>query len=495
MQQEAPRLNRSQKTEGPLAHVYPVILSGGSGSRLWPLSRSHYPKQFYPLTADQTLLQQSALRLPQALGYASPLIVCSEHHRFIVAEQLRQCGIAPNRIVLEPVGRNTAPAAAVAALCLLKQDPEAILLVLPADHLIAKVEVFNDAVSKTLAVVDQDRLVSFGIEATEPHTGYGYVKQGPAISADAFAVEKFIEKPSEKAAAGFLAAGGYHWNSGIFIFSAQVYLQELGRFHPDILAACEAAVAGGGEDLGFFRLDPEAFERCPSDSIDYAVMEKTDKAAVLPVTMGWNDIGSWTALWETGEKDDKGNLFEGDVLAIDVKNSHIRAEDALVAAVGLDNVTVIQTKDAVLVLPSDRAQDVKSIVDRLKQQGRDEHKFHVVHYRPWGSYQTLDFGARFQVKRLIVKPGQSLSLQMHHHRSEHWVVVSGTAKITVDNDVVLLSENQSTYIPVGSTHRLENPGMLDLEVIEVQSGSYLGEDDIVRFDDIYDRDAADPEKP
>ncbi len=272
-------------------------------------------------------------------------------------------------------------------------------------------------------------------------------------------------------------------------------MQELGRYHPEILAACEAAVAGGGEDLDFFRLDAESFERSPANSIDYAVMERTAKAAVLPVAMGWNDIGSWSALWETGDKDENGNLFDGDVLAIDVTNSHIRAENALVAAVGLDNVTVIQTKDAVLVLPSDRSQDVKSIVDRLKQQGRDEYKYHVVHYRPWGSYQTLDIGSRFQVKRLIVKPGQRLSLQMHQHRSEHWVVVSGTAKITVDDTVVVLAENQSSYIPVGSKHRLENPGMLDLEVIEVQSGSYLGEDDIVRFDDIYNRGGRDPEQP
>ncbi len=468
--------------------VHPVILSGGAGTRLWPVSRALYPKQLLALTSDRTMLQETADRLGPGQGCAPPTVVCNDDHRFIIAEQLRALGTDIGELILEPTARNTAPAAAVAAALLAGTDGGAIMVVLPADHAIGDVEGFRAAVRRAVPLARAGRMVTFGITPGSAHTGYGYIKRGAARDDDGFVVERFVEKPDAATAAGYLKDGGYFWNSGMFVFSAAVYLDELARFHPEMAASCRAAVAGGRRDLDFYRLDAEPFGSCISLSIDYAVMERTDKAVVLPVEIGWSDVGSWGALWQIGDRDAAGNMLVGDVIARDVEDSYIRAEHALVAAIGVRDLTIIETADAVLVAPRERSEEVKEIVAQLKQSGRDEHETHLVHYRPWGSFETLDLGGRFQVKRLMVKPGERLSLQMHHHRAEHWVVVAGTAKVTRGEEVVLLSENESTYIPIGMRHRLENPGKVDLEVIEVQSGSYLGEDDIVRFDDVYNRD-------
>ncbi len=469
--------------------VHPVILSGGSGTRLWPLSRALYPKQLLALNTGRTLLQETALRFSGEVAGPPPMVVCNNDHRFIIAEQLRAVGIQGGEIVLEPVGRNTAPAAAAAAALLKARDTEAVLAVLPADHAVADVAGFRAALGKAEALARAGHLVTFGIAPDRPHTGYGYIKQGaPLKKTGGFAVERFVEKPDAATAAQYLAAGGYHWNSGIFVFAAATFLDELARLQPEMAAAASRAAAEAERDLDFLRLAPEPFTACPADSIDYAVMEQTERAAVIPVDIGWSDIGSWNALWEIGEKDAAGNLAAGDVLLRDVKDSYVHSENALVAALGIEGLVVVQTADAVLVAPRQRSEEVKEIVETLMRDGRDEHETHVRHYRPWGSYETLDFGPRFQVKRLVVKPGARLSLQMHHHRAEHWVVVAGTAKVTRGADEMLLGENESTYIPIGMQHRLENPGLVDLEVVEVQSGGYLGEDDIVRFDDVYNRD-------
>lgn len=468
--------------------LHPVILSGGSGSRLWPLSRAALPKQLLPLTSERSTLQETLLRVKDMPDVAAPIVVANNEHRFIIAEQMREIAVTPAAILLEPTGRNTAPAAATAALELLKQDPDAVMLLLPADHLISSVSAFHAAVAEGVKAVEHGYLVTFGIVPHAPETGYGYIQQGVSLDGtSAHKVARFVEKPNRERAEAFLAEGGYFWNSGMFLFNCRVFIEELGRLQPEMLAMCEQALAGGKKDLDFCRLDAGAFSRCPSDSIDYAVMEHTDRAAVVPADIGWNDIGTWSALWEVGPADATGNVTRGDVWLDDVENSLIRAESRMVAAIGVRDLIIVETADALLVVNRSHTQDVKKVVEHLKHQGRSEHEFHTRVFRPWGWYEGIDEGARFQVKRITVHPGSSLSLQMHHHRAEHWIVVRGTARVTRDEESFLVAENESTYIPLGTRHRLENPGKVQLEMIEVQSGSYLGEDDIVRFDDIYGR--------
>ena len=469
--------------------LVPVILSGGSGTRLWPLSRELYPKQLLPLVGEETMLQDTARRVT-GLADAGPIVVCNEHHRFMVAEQLRQIGVSPAAIVLEPVGRNTAPAVAIAALAALQAaapGQEPVLLVMPADHLLKDVPAFHRAVRAGLAAATAGKLVTFGVVPTKPETGYGYIRRGGGAG-PAYPISEFFEKPDAARAWKYLNAGDYLWNSGMFLFAAGRYLEELGRLAPEMRSACEAAFQGAKHDLDFTRLDAAAFGRCPSDSIDYAVMEKTKDAVVVPLDAGWSDVGSWSALHESLAPDAAGNVTRGDVITEDSAGCYVYSSGRLVATVGLKDHVVVETKDAVLVAPKDRVQDVKHLVARLKKLGRSEPALHREVFRPWGSYDSVDAGTRFQVKRLTVKPGATLSLQMHHHRAEHWIVVSGTARITCDDKVFLLSENESTYIPIGARHRIENPGKVELHIIEVQSGSYLGEDDIVRFEDRYGRE-------
>ena len=469
--------------------IYPVILSGGAGTRLWPLSRAVLPKQLLPLVADKTMLQETALRVANWPGVMAPLVVCGNDHRFMVAEQMREIGITPLGILLEPVGRNTAPAVAAAAHHLKAIDPEAIMLVLPADHVIENNAAFREAVERAITLVGQGALATFGIVPKTPETGYGYIRRGEQVAncGECFKVARFVEKPDLETAQGFLAEGGYYWNSGMFMFQADRYLAELQQHAPAIAASASQAMKSAYRDLDFCRLDETSFSACPSDSIDYAVMEHTRDAAVVPADIGWNDVGSWSALWEVQAKDGQGNAQRGDVYLDGVKNSLVRAESRIVAVVGVEDLVVVETQDAVLVAHKDQVQRVKQVVDHLKSKARTEHLHHTRVYRPWGHYEGIDAGDRFQVKRITVKPGEKLSLQMHHHRAEHWVVVSGTARVTCGDKVSLLSENESTYIPIGMNHRLENPGKLPLHIIEVQSGSYLGEDDIVRFEDIYKR--------
>jgi mannose-1-phosphate guanylyltransferase/mannose-6-phosphate isomerase len=469
--------------------IHPVILSGGSGMRLWPLSRALNPKQLLVLGGRDSMLQETTRRVAGA-PFAPPLVVCNDEHRFTVAEQLRQAGVTPQATVIEPEGRNTAPAAALAALYLVARDPDAVMLVLPSDHVVDKPGVFRDAVIKGLAAADDDALVTFGVTPERAETGYGYICRGAPWKdlAGCFEVARFVEKPDAATAQAYLDDGAYDWNSGIFLFRAQCYLDELASTCPEIDAACRRAFDGASLEGDTMRLDGEAFARCPSLSIDYAVMEPSQRSAVVPVDMGWSDVGSWASLWAIGDKDGDGNLLSGDVVVHDVQDSLIRAEDRLVAAVGVADLAVVATADAVLVTQRDRAQDIKNVVEILKDAGRDEVLAPPVVHRPWGHYQTVDRGEGFQVKHIMVKPGAKLSLQLHHHRAEHWVVVDGTAKVTLGDDTLTLTANQSTYIPVETKHRLENTGDGPLRVIEVQSGDYLGEDDIVRFDDIYGRD-------
>lgn len=463
--------------------ILPVILSGGSGTRLWPLSREAYPKQFLALAGEQTMLQATWQRVAPIAGRA-PLVVANEEHRFVAAEQLQQLDVQPQAILLEPVGRNTAPAIAVAALEATLEEGDPVLLVLPSDHVIADEEAFRAAVLRALPAARDGKLVTFGIVPTGPETGYGYIK---AASGDAVrAVDRFVEKPDADTALQYVQSGEYFWNSGMFLFKASRYLAELERLQPTMLAASRNAWQLARRDTDFTRLDKEAFAAVPADSIDYAVMEKTADAVVVPLDAGWNDVGSWTALRDVSAQDADGNAHHGDVIAIDCRNTYAYGE-RLIALVGLDDVIVVETDDAVMVGRSDRMQEIKQVVARLKADQRPEATWHRKVYRPWGAYDSIDNGERFQVKRITVKPGGTLSLQMHHHRAEHWVVVSGTAEVTRGDEVILLGENQSTYIPLGVTHRLRNPGKLPLELIEVQSGSYLGEDDIVRFEDTYGR--------
>ena len=474
--------------------ITPVILSGGAGTRLWPLSRELYPKQLLPLLGKETMLQATALRVT-GLDAAAPIVVCNEAHRFLVAEQLRTIDATAQAILLEPVGRNTAPAIALAALAALsagkggKTDP--LLLVLPADHVIRDVPAFQAAVRTAIRAAEAGRLVTFGVVPTVPETGYGYIRRGAALGAEAkgaYAIAAFVEKPDAARAAEFLKGGDYLWNSGMFLFRASRFLEELDRHAPDIAVCCRQAFDAARHDLDFTRIGEQQFASCRSDSIDYAVMEKTDAAAVVQLAAGWSDVGSWSSLYEALATDANDNVTHGDVVLENCVGSYVHASSRLIAAVGLKNHVVVETKDAVLVAPMDQVQDVKALVTRMKSEGRSEHLLHREVFRPWGSYDSIDFGDRFQVKRLTVKPGASMSLQLHHHRAEHWIVVSGTARITRGEEVFLLEENQSTYIPIGARHRIENPGKIVLHMIEVQSGSYLGEDDIVRFEDVYGRE-------
>ena len=475
--------------------VIPVVLSGGSGTRLWPLSREKFPKQLLPLVGEESMLQATVARLEGLPGLADPLLVCNEEHRFVVAEQVRLLG-KRGCVLLEPVGRNTAPALTLAALVALRSEEDPVLVVMPADHVILDRETFQHAVRGAVDLAAAGYAVTFGITPDSPETGYGYIKQGAALAAGAtaFRLDRFVEKPDKETASRYLDAGDYLWNSGIFVLRASVWIAALAQCRPDILAACEAAIAGGSGDGDFVRVDAERFRACPSDSIDYAVMERLTagqaglpQGVVIPLSAGWSDVGAWDSLWKVLPKCAAGNAFRGDVMLEHCRDTLAVSESRLVACIGLSNVIVVETDDAVLVAHHDATQDVKTVVDRLKAEGRSVAQWHRKVHRPWGWYDGVDAGDRFQVKRIMVKPGASLSLQMHHHRAEHWIVVSGTARVTKGDQDFLVSENQSTYIPLGTTHRLENPGRIPLEMIEVQSGSYLGEDDIVRFEDTYGR--------
>ncbi|HMH18382.1 MAG TPA: mannose-1-phosphate guanylyltransferase/mannose-6-phosphate isomerase [Burkholderiales bacterium] len=469
---------------------YPVILSGGTGSRLWPMSRRLLPKQFLPLVSERTMLQDTVLRLQGVEGSRAAIVVSNDEHRFFVAEQLKEISVPTEVQILEPVGRNTAPAVAVVALYAQSRDPDACLLVLPSDHLIRDVPAFHAAIATALPLAAGGSLVTFGITPRGPVTGYGYIERGEPISGSerSFRVSRFVEKPDLETARRYVASDRFFWNSGMFAFHPRRFLEELQRYRPEILAAAKAALERGKRDLDFLRLDSAAFAACPSDSIDYAVMERTSASAMVQADIGWSDVGSWTALWEAGEKDANDNVAQGDVDLSDVSGCYVRAEHRMVAVLGVRDLVIVETDDAVLVADKSRAQEVKEVVERLDRQARTEHVSHSRVYRPWGYYESIDAGARFQVKRIMVKAGEALSLQMHHHRAEHWVVVSGTARVTRGDEVKLLSENESTYIPIGTKHRLENAGKLPLFLIEVQSGSYLGEDDIVRFEDRYRRE-------
>ncbi len=484
---EKPAPNRAVRSASVKGKIHPVILSGGSGTRLWPLSRQAYPKQLLPLMSERTMLQETVSRTASDAGFAAPIVVCSDEHRFLIAEQLQEAGIAPRRIVLEPVARNTAPAAAVAALLVVADDPEGVMLIQPSDHHIADAAAFRKAVNSAMTGAKRDLLCTFGIQPTRPETGYGYIAAGePVEDTDGILhVDRFVEKPSLDEAERYLTQGSYRWNSGIFLMPAALYLTELRRLQPAMVEACEHAIAEGRDDLDFFRLDADRFGQAPNLSIDHAVMEHTTHAAIVPVDMGWSDIGSWRSLREVKKSDEAGNVTEGDVILDRVRNSYIRGDGHLVAAIGVEDLIVVATDDVILVADSEHSADVGKLVSRLRN--RPERLHHTKVYRPWGFYQTVDIGERFQVKRIMVKPGAKLSLQMHHHRAEHWVVVSGTALTTCNDETRLLRENEAIYIPAGATHRLENPGKVAVHLIEVQSGAYLGEDDIVRFDDTYGR--------
>ena len=471
--------------------LHPVIISGGVGSRLWPLSRATYPKQLHALNSELTLLQETLQRVGDRGRFAAPLVACHVEQRFMIDEQLREIGETDATILLEPEGRNTAPAIVAAAAYLDRLDPEATILVLPADHAIGQQDRFLAAVEHAAQASAQGFFVTFGIEPTGPETGFGYIKLGEALngSNEAFRVARFHEKPDLARAEQFLAEGGFCWNSGMFVFPVKALLGEINALAPDILSACQSAVGDARRDLSFVRLAEDSFVGAPSISIDYALMERTDRAAVVPVSFGWNDVGSWSALWQIGEKDADGNVSSGDTMTLESRNNYLRSEAGqILATVGLEDTVVVATKDAILVADRTASQSVGKIFERLKQDGRSQWESHVEVFRPWGSYQQVDEGTRFQVKRLVVKPGEKLSLQRHHHRAEHWIVVKGTAKVTRDDETFLITENESVYLPLGCRHRLENPGKILLEIIEVQVGSYLGEDDIVRYADDYNRE-------
>jgi mannose-1-phosphate guanylyltransferase / mannose-6-phosphate isomerase len=475
--------------------LIPVILSGGSGTRLWPLSRELYPKQLLPLVGKGTMLQETLARLAAVADVGAPLVVCNESHRFLVAEQLLERGTQPQAILLEPVGRNTAPAVAIAAMAAVADAPagkshaDPLLLILPADHVIRDVRAFQAAVAIGRKAAEAGKLVTFGVVPTKPETGYGYIRRTPgAAGGSAFPIAEFVEKPDLATAQRYVDSGEYFWNSGMFMFRASTVLEEMRKLAPAIYDACAQAYTAAKRDLDFTRLPAKEFGACPSDSFDYAVMEKTQHGVVVPLAAGWSDVGSWSALHEAIPGDEHGNVRIGDVLTVDTNGCYLQSTSRLVAAVGLEDHVVVETKDAVLVAPKSRVQDVKELVAQLKKQGRYETSLHREVFRPWGSYDSIDHGDRFQVKRLSVKPGASMSLQMHHHRAEHWIVVAGTARITRGEETFLLEENQSTYIPLGTKHRIENPGKIPLHIIEVQSGTYLGEDDIVRFEDRYGRE-------
>ncbi|MBI5922664.1 MAG: mannose-1-phosphate guanylyltransferase/mannose-6-phosphate isomerase [Betaproteobacteria bacterium] len=479
--------------------LQPVILCGGSGTRLWPLSREQYPKQLLTLAGEHSMLQDTALRVHGKLDGSmveilAPLVVGNEEYRFITAEQLRQVDVQPQALILEPCGRNTAPALTLAAIAACAAGNDPVLVVMPADHVINDLPAFRKAVLLGANCAERGQLVTFGIVPSEANTGYGYIRAGADLAEGVKQLANFVEKPDLATAERYLAEGNYFWNSGIFILKASLWMQQIERFRPDIAKACAAAMANGTRDRDFVRVPREGFAACPSDSIDYAVMERLTKgdqadspAVVIPLSAQWSDVGAWSALWEIGSKDSAGNVMQGDILAVDTQDSLLISQSRLVASVGLRDAVVVETPDAVLVAHRDRIQQVKEIVARLKAEKRPESDAHRKVHRPWGWYDSIDTGPRFQVKRIVVSPGAQLSAQMHHHRAEHWVVVSGTAKVTRGEEVFILSENQSTYIPLGTLHRLENPGKVHLEIIEVQSGTYLGEDDIVRFEDTYGR--------
>jgi len=467
--------------------MIPVLLSGGGGTRLWPLSRTLFPKQFLPLTSEKSMLQETLLRLDGLSDTRAPIVIANDNHRFLVAEQLRAINAKQSTILLEPVGRNTAPAVTLAALSAIAQyDDDPLLLVLPADHAIADIPAFHQALASGQALAEDGKLVTFGITPHQPETGYGYIKRG-ATSGDGYLVDQFVEKPNQEVAERYLASGDYYWNAGIFLFKASTYLEEVKKLAPAVFEACQKALAASQSDLDFVRIAEAEFANNPDIAIDYAIMEKTDRAAVVAMDPGWNDLGSWSAMWEQADKDENNNAIVGDVMILDSRNNLVYAEDELIATIGVENLAIVQTQDAVLIANKDKVQDVKTIVQRLKAEKRSEADLHSKVHRPWGSYESLSIGPRYQVKRIEVKPGSSLSLQMHHHRAEHWIVVSGTAKVTRDEETFLVTENESTYIPLGAKHRLENCGTIPLQMIEVQSGSYLGEDDIVRFEDNYGR--------
>jgi len=473
--------------------IKPVILSGGSGTRLWPLSRQLYPKQLLPLVSDKTLLQDTIIRLENFPNISDAVtVICNDAHRFLVAEQLREINAKADALLLEPVGRNTAPALTLAAIANRAAGHDDILLVMPADHVIQDTKTFQLILTEGSKLASQDILVTFGIVPTKAETGYGYIKQGKVIDDKSFVIEEFVEKPDALTAQKYLDSGEFLWNSGMFMMKSSIWLQQIGLFAPEILTACEKAYAMGKEEHDFYRIDEEAFIACPADSIDYAVAEKMvdgakTKAAVVRLDAGWSDVGAWSELWHIADKDEAGNVTHGDVVTINSENSMLHSQERLIAAVGLKDTIVVETADAILVAHRDHVQDVKQVVEWIKSEGRDEHIAHRCVYRPWGNYDSIDRGERYQVKRITVNPGEILSLQMHHHRAEHWIVVSGTASVTRGDETFLVTENQSTYIPIGTKHRLENKGAIPLEMIEVQSGSYLGEDDIVRFEDVYGR--------
>ncbi|PSV54790.1 mannose-1-phosphate guanylyltransferase/mannose-6-phosphate isomerase [Photobacterium sp. GB-1] len=461
--------------------ITPIIMAGGSGSRLWPLSRTHYPKQFIPLVNDNSMLQNTINRLDK-LSKNHPIVICNNEHRFMVAEQLRELDVKNASIILEPIGRNTAPAIALAALQAIGDGRDPLLLVLAADHVITNEEAFIDSVNNAVVAAENGKLVTFGIIPKHPETGYGYIKQGKEVGLGLYNVDSFIEKPNLEKAQEYLKSGFYSWNSGMFLFKASTYLDELKKYNAEIYETCKNAMFSSFSDLDFIRISKEIFEKCPDDSIDYAVMEKTDKAVVLPMDAGWNDIGSWSALWDIHQKDDKGNACRGDVILDSTSNCYIYGQNKLVATLGIDDLVIVETKDAILVANKNKVQDVKNIVNRLKVQNRTEYQKHQEIFRPWGKHEKIADGERYHVKKVIVRPGEKTATQIHYHRAEHWVVVSGTAKVTNGDRTYLITENQSTYIPVGSAHSFENPGKVNLELIEVRTGSYLAEDDIVRID-------------